>query len=57
MQIHPVDVSSSGIREAIKNGQDISGTVPMAVYRYIKEYGLYQTDENLDQNLDQQTNN
>ena len=29
----------------------------MAVYRYIKEYGLYQTDENLDQNLDQQTNN
>lgn len=57
MQIHPVDVSSSGIREAIKNGQDISGAVPMAVYRYIKEYGLYQTDENLDQNLDQQTNN
>ena len=29
----------------------------MAVYRYIKEYGLYRTDENLDQNLDQQTNN
>lgn len=53
MQIHPVDVSSSGIREAIKNGQDISGAVPMAVCRYIKEYGLYQTDENLDQNLDQ----
>ena len=53
MQIHPVDVSSSGIREAIKNGQDISGAVPMAVCRYIKEYGLYQTDEN----LDQQTNN
>ncbi len=29
----------------------------MAVCRYIKKYGLYQTDENLDQNLDQQTNN
>ena len=57
MQIHPVDVSSSGIREAVKNGQDISGAVPMAVCRYIKKYGLYQTDENLDQNLDQQTNN
>ena len=48
MQIHPVDVSSSGIREAVKTGQDISGAVPMAVCRYIKEYGLYPTDENLD---------
>ena len=57
MQIHPVDVSSSGIREAVKNGQDISETVPMAVCRYIKEYGLYQTDVTLDQIIDQQTYN
>ena len=57
MQIHPVDVSSSGIREAVKNGQDISETVPMAVCRYIKKYGLYQTDVTLDQIIDQQTNN
>ena len=57
MQIHPVDVSSSGIREAVKNGQDISETVPMAVCRYIKEYGLYQTDVTIDQIIDQQTYN
>lgn len=36
-----VVVSSSDIREKIKNGEDIAGLVPPAVAEYIKEKGLY----------------
>ncbi len=36
-----VVVSSSEIREKIKNGDDISALVPESVARYIKEKGLY----------------
>lgn len=36
-----VVVSSSDIREKIKNGEDITGLVPPAVAEYIKEKGLY----------------
>ena len=34
-------VSSSEVREKIKNGEDISSLVPLAVAKYIKEKGLY----------------
>ena len=34
-------VSSSEVREKIKNGEDISTLVPAAVEKYIKEKGLY----------------
>jgi len=36
-----IDISSSGIRESIKNGEDISGLLPDKVSIYIKEKGFY----------------
>lgn len=36
-----IDISSSEIREKIKNGSDISGFVNSDVEKYIKEKGLY----------------
>ena len=38
-----VDVSASQIRERVVRGLDISGLVPDAVERYIREHGLYQS--------------
>jgi nicotinate-nucleotide adenylyltransferase len=37
----PYEMSSTKIRETVKNGGDISGFVPQAVADYIKEHGLY----------------
>ena len=37
----PIEISSSEIREKIKDGEDISSLVPPEVARYIKEKGLY----------------
>lgn len=37
----PYEMSSTEIREAVKNGADISAFVPEAVAEYIKEHGLY----------------
>lgn len=36
-----VEISSSKIRDMIKNGEDISSVVPTAVTEYIKEHKLY----------------
>lgn len=37
----PYDVSSSEIRDRIKNGESIEHLVPKKVYEYIKDRGLY----------------
>lgn len=37
----PFEVSSTEIREKVKNGEDISHLVPVSVANYIKERGLY----------------
>ena len=37
----PIELSSTDIRRAVKNGQDISGMVPAAVADFIKQNGLY----------------
>ena len=39
----PIAVSSTGVRKAVATGQDISGMVPLAVEKYIRENGLYKT--------------
>jgi nicotinate-nucleotide adenylyltransferase len=40
-----VDLSSSWMREKIHRGEDITSSVPAEVVRYIKEHGLYRTNE------------
>lgn len=40
-----VDISSSDIREAIRNGISIHGLVPQAVENYISEHHLYQNTQ------------
>ncbi len=37
----PYEMSSTKIREAVKNGESIAEYVPVAVADYIKEHGLY----------------
>ncbi|MCR5208165.1 MAG: nicotinate (nicotinamide) nucleotide adenylyltransferase [Eubacterium sp.] len=37
----PIEVSSSAIREKLKNGESIENLVPKAVENYIKEHKLY----------------
>lgn len=37
----PMDISSTEIRNSIKNGIDVSDMLPEKVYSYIKENGLY----------------
>ncbi|MBQ7383853.1 MAG: hypothetical protein IJV72_03575, partial [Clostridia bacterium] len=37
----PIEISSTDIRRAVKEGSDISGMVPPLVAQYIKERGLY----------------
>ena len=40
-----MDVSSTGIRDRIAHGQSLDGLVPGCVEAYIREKGLYLTDE------------
>ena len=41
LDVRVANVSSTQIRELVKNGGDISGLVPAGVARYIREKGLY----------------
>lgn len=43
MKIHPVNVSSSEIRNAVKNGQSISEMVPESVSQYILQNRIYRS--------------
>ena len=37
----PIEISSTEIREALAQGEDMSSVLPESVVRYIKEHGLY----------------
>jgi nicotinate-nucleotide adenylyltransferase len=41
IEMQPLDVSSTGIREKIRQGRSIKGLTPVAVREYIKRYRLY----------------
>ena len=41
LNLHVTEVSSTEIREKLKNAESISGLVPADVESYIKERGLY----------------
>jgi len=41
LDIAPIDISSSGIRDRVAQGLSIHGLVPYEVERYIKEHKLY----------------
>lgn len=43
----PMELSSSQIREMVKRGEDISSLVPPAVAEYIRLYGLYREDKDV----------
>lgn len=46
LQVSPIDISSSMIREAVREGRSIHGLVTDEVLQYITEKGLYRHDEN-----------
>ena len=41
LEMPPVDVSSSMIRELVRSGKPIAGMLPLSVETYIKQKGLY----------------
>ncbi len=41
LNVKPLEISSTVIREKIKSGEDVSDMIPMDVYTYIKQNGLY----------------
>lgn len=42
LNLQVTEISSTEIREKIKNGQAVTGLVPQSVERYIREKGLYE---------------
>ena len=45
LEIPPVNISSSEIRQKVKRGESIQGLVPKAVEEYIAKTGLYQAGD------------
>ena len=41
LEIEPLSISSTQIRDKIKTGESLSGLIPDKVYEYIKKRGLY----------------
>lgn len=45
VEMEPVDLSSTAVRERVRRGEALAGMVPPAGERYIKERGLYTREE------------
>ncbi|MFH0910996.1 MAG: nicotinate-nucleotide adenylyltransferase [Planctomycetota bacterium] len=45
LELPPMDVSSTAIRQAVDRGKPIEDWVPASVGQYIREHGLYKTNQ------------
>lgn len=45
LDIEPLEISSTDIRKAIKNNDEIQDIIPASVMKFIKEYNLYESQE------------
>lgn len=46
VDVDPVEISSTQVRQMLRAGQDVSGLIPAGALRYIQQHGLYVDKDN-----------